>query len=113
MKALLDHDPLSGRSVVFHYDEAEDRMTIEHRQDVSHFLKMAADRRAVPEYTRAGIKRDFLHYAILPEVIQIEMRDKYGVDVNNRDHWPAVYKLINDVYPAFKTTNIKHNVKHG
>lgn len=98
---------------MFEYDEHDDRMTITHEQDVEPYLKLAEERRKSEEYTRHGMKREMLHYAILPEVVQIEMRDKYGVDVNNRDHWPAVFKLINEVYPRFKTTEIKHNVKHG
>lgn len=113
MRAILDHDPLSGRTVVFDYDEATDRMTITHQQDVEPYLKKAAERRASSEYTRHGMKNEFLHYAILPEVIQLEMKQKYGVDVDNRDHWPAVFKLINEVYPAFKTTEIRHSVKNG
>ncbi len=99
--------------MVFDYNEATDQMTITHQQDVEPFLKMAAERRASAEYTKHGMKRDLVHYAILPEVIQVEMRDKYGVDVDNRDHWPAVFKLINTVYPKFKVTEITHNVKHG
>jgi hypothetical protein len=113
MRALLDHDPLSGRSVVFDYNDATDQMTITHVQDVEPFLKRAAEMRASKEYTEHGMEREMLHYAILPEVIQVEMRDKYGVDVNNRDHWPAVFRLINTVYPKFKTTEINHTVRHG
>jgi hypothetical protein len=111
MKALLDHDPLSGRSVIFEYHEAEDRMTITHQQNVEPYLKMAEERRHSAEYTRHGMEREMLHYAILPEVVQVEMRDKYGVDVNNRDHWPAVFRLINEVYPRFKTTEMKHSLR--
>ena len=113
MRALLDHDPLSRRSVIFDYNEATDQMTITHEQDVEPHLKRAAEMRASREYTDHGMKRELLHYAILPEVIQIEMRDKYGVNVDNPDHWPAVFRLINEVYPKFKTTEIKHSVKHG
>ena len=111
MRAILDYDPLSQRSVVFDYNEATDQMTITHHQDVEPFLKRAAEMRASDRYTRHGMEREMLHYAILPEVIQVEMRDKYGVDVNNRDHWPRVFKLINEVYPRFKTTEMKHSIR--
>lgn len=113
MRALLDYDPLSERAVVFDYNEATDQMTITHQQNVEPFLKRAAEMRASKEYTDHGMKRDLVHYAILPEVIQVEMRDKYGVDVDNRDHWPKVFELINTVYPKFKVTEIKHSVKNG
>ena len=98
---------------MFDYDTATDRMTITHLQDVEPALKLAAEMRASSEYTKHGIKNDMLHYAIIPEVIQLEMLQKHGVDCGNRDHWPAVYKLLNTEYKRFKTTEINHSVRNG
>ena len=40
-------------------------------------------------------KSEFWHAAKIPAIIEIEWRSKYGVDLGNPDHGPAVKRLLN------------------
>jgi hypothetical protein len=111
MKRLIDRDPVSGKEVWFDYDQNSDAMTITHTERVEHVLDYCASMRQIPERTKTQIKKDLVHYAIVPEVIQLEMLHKHGVDFWNPNNKRKVYSLLNDDYARFKVTNIRHNVK--
>ena len=98
-------------ATIFDYNSATDVMTITHQQDVSPYLKVAAELRADSNRTKKGIKKDWLHYAIIPQSVEMEMLTKHGVDCNKQADLPKVYKLLNDEYRQFKTTEIMHSVK--
>lgn len=112
-RRLIDRDPISGKEVWFDYDHSQDRMTITHSEDVTKAIEYCASLRQIPERTKKGIKNDLLHYAIIPEVIQLDMMNKHGVDFWDPAQKGKVYKLINTEYPKFKVTNIVHNIKNG
>jgi len=88
-------------------------MLITHEQDVSEALKKAERLRSDPNHIKHQMKEELVHYAIVPEVIQLEMLQKHGVDFWDKNDWPSVYKLLNTEYKKFKTTEITHNIKHG
>lgn len=111
MKMLLDYNPLTQQSCVFQLDAATNRLTITHQQDVSKALKKAAHLRSDPNHIQHQMKEDLIHYAIIPEVIQLDMKERFGVDFWNRDHAAKVYELVNTEYKAFKTTEITHSLK--
>lgn len=110
-KLLLDYDPITGERVYFGFNNHENRVTITHEQDVDEHLKLAHAQAIDDNFTKKGIKNDWWKYASLPNIIIIEMKQKYGVDVHNKNHWPRVIELINTVYPRFKTTAKIHRVR--
>jgi hypothetical protein len=110
---VLDYDPLTGITEYFDYDHATQRIILSHEQDVSKALDLAAELRADRDRTRNGIKTDFLHYAIVPPVIQLEMKQKHGVNFWDKKDDARTYALLNDEYSRFKVTEIVHNVKRG
>ena len=112
-KHLLDYDPLTGVSSHFTYDHASKQVILSHTQDVSKTLDLCADLRADSERTRKGIKTDFVHYAIVPPVVQLEMKQKHGVNFWDKKDDPKVFALLNDEYSRFKVTEIVHNTKRG
>lgn len=113
MRQVLDYDPLSGQTVVWDSDMASGRVTITHSQDVSSNLSHAAAMRSATGRDRKGIRDDMWHYAHVPNVVIMEMKQKHGVDFFNRNDWPAVFKLLNDEYSQFKTTDKHHSIKHA
>jgi hypothetical protein len=61
--------------------------------------------------TDIGIKKGLWHYCSIPLGVQYEMLSKYGVNVQNRNHWNKVFDLVNQHYPYLKTTHKTHAVK--
>jgi hypothetical protein len=110
---VLDYDPVTGVTTYFDYDHAMQKVILTHSQDVTKALDLASELRADTDRTKKGIKEDFLHYAIIPPIIQLEMKQKHGVNFWNKHEDPQVYKLINDEYSRFKVTDIYHSVKRG
>lgn len=63
-------------------------------QDVTHFIE--ANKRSQNSggkgYTKDGT---FRKAATIPVVVELEWLQKYGIDMNNPDHWPGVRRLLN------------------
>lgn len=111
MKRLLDHNPVTGLTEIFHYNESTDVSTIEVRQDVSGALELAKAMRNDEEYSKKGIKEDWWHLAHIPDSIILKMKFEDGVDVYDRNDWKAVGRLLDTKYSNFKTTSGKHKFK--
>ena len=111
MKLLLDADPITGEKVWFGADKATNQVTITHEQDVDDHLKRAHSQYVDDDLTKKGMKEDFWKYASIPNIIILEMKQKHGVDINNKHHWPRVFKLLNTEYSRFKTTSKFHRPK--
>lgn len=94
-RRLLDVDPLTGVAEYHHYDPLADRTVVETVQDVAPILERnkalqnADDRGWSPGH-------DLRRAAAIPDIVILKWRNEHGIDVFNRDHWPAVKKLLND-----------------
>ena len=110
-KRLLDHDPLTGRTDYFHYDEHNDRSTIETVQDVSSFLDVAKHVRNDDDATKKGIKGGWWHYAHLPDIVIMKMIQEEGVNPYDPNDAKKVGKLVEDKYQYCKLTTGKHKIK--
>jgi hypothetical protein len=103
MSKFFDYIPETGVTEYFDYDEMTGKATISYEQDVSSLLKWAQENRDDPDVWRKGVKESWALYAKIPAIVQIKLRHK-GIDVNNPDHADAVFKEINQNYPALKCT---------
>ena len=112
-KLVLDHNPLSGETIYFSFNDHDDQVVITHEQDVTSYLRDAHYMATDAQHTRDGISHDMWHYAHVPNNIIIEMKQKHGVDFFDRNDAPKVFKLLNDEYRQFKTTQGHHSIKHG
>lgn len=85
------------------YHEEDGRMVLNYQEDVEPVLKYAHEKRAAEgEFERMG---EFKHVMRVPEVVMLEIRNKYGWDYMNKDHWPHVKKILTGPeYAAYKTT---------
>jgi hypothetical protein len=94
-RRLLDFDARTGIAEYHIYDSLPDRTIIETVQDVAPILERnralqnADDRGWTPS-------RDLRRAATIPDIVVLKWRKDYGIDVFNRDHWPAVKRLLND-----------------
>lgn len=108
----LDFDAFSDIETIFHYNELTDETTIETRQDVEPQLEVSKALRADDSYSRAGIKNDMWHYAHIPNGLITKWKVELGIDVFNKNHEKAVFKLLNDPdYCHLKTTYGHHSPK--
>ncbi len=94
-RRLLDFDARTGIAEYHHYDSLTGRTTIETAQDVAPILER---NRALQNADDRGWSpaRDLRRAATIPDIIVLKWRKDYGIDVFNRDHWPAVKRLLND-----------------
>ncbi len=111
-RRLLDHDPITGVTTWFDYDNDNDTMfltTEQSAEQVNSVLDSTAAMRADGGYSKRGIKQDWWHYARIPNAVIMEMKLKHGVDMMApKPDWKSIMKLINREYPALKTTNGTH-----
>jgi hypothetical protein len=94
-RRLLELDRLSGIAEYHHYDTGSDGTVIETVQDVAPILE---HNKALQNQDDRGWSpsRDLRRAATIPDIIVLKWRNEYGIDVFNRNHWPAVKRLLND-----------------
>jgi hypothetical protein len=102
----IDH-----RGVETWEDVYDGHQQIHYRQDVEPILDYTRELRNSGLADR-GIKKDMWHYAQIPPVVMMEWKNKYGVDLFNKDHLKAVYRLLNTEYQHLKTTTKNHSANH-
>ena len=90
-KRLLDFDPVTGLKTFHQYDEAEDKTFISYEEDVEALL----DRNKAMQNEATGSMGDGVHVASIPPTIQMRWMIEYGVDLMNKDHMPAVKRMLN------------------
>ena len=89
---LLDYDPNTGIKQWYRYDETEDRDIIRTEQDVAPIIERNRQLQNETAGTKMG---DGTLVASIPVNVQFEWLHKYGVKLWDRDHLPAVKKLLN------------------
>jgi hypothetical protein len=90
---LLDRDPATGEVDTFRYDDAEDRAIVKTSVDVEPVI----DRNKQLYTAGDGYTPDrtMRRAASIPMSVVLEWRQKFGVDVFKKEHWPAVRRLLN------------------
>src|SRR5262245_44099135 len=94
-RRLLDVDPVTRVAEYHHYDAASDRTVIETVQDVAPILERNKALRNADDRGWSA-SYDLRRAATIPDIIILKWRKEYGIDVFNRNHWPAVKRLLND-----------------
>jgi len=91
MKRLLDYDPVTQITSVFHGSDDGETFTIETIQDITDIVE---DNKA---QQNEGLNKssELWHAATIPAVVQLEWLTKYGVDLMDKDHMPAIKRLLN------------------
>ena len=107
MAILFDKDPLTGVIQYFDYDPTEDEVQITTVQDTTALIEELKQKRNNPEAWSKGVKENWVHYASIPPVVEMAMKNK-GIDIYNKHQTKEVLKEINEFYPWLKTTNKRH-----
>lgn len=111
-KRILDYEPLTGVTTTFDYDPLTDTTIIGTFQDVGPLLERNKLLQLDTDYSKRGIKKDWWHYASIPNVIIEKWLNEDGINVYNKDHTQAVYRKLNDPeYRYLKTTTGFHMPK--
>jgi hypothetical protein len=105
MKRIVDYDPTTGASTWFEYHPETDMTIVSRMQDVEPLLDMNKRLANNDDYTKTGIKKEWWHYASIPNVIIEKWLNEDGIDVFNKEDGKRVYKKLNDPeYRYLKTT---------
>ena len=108
-KRVLDYDPLTRITRYFDYDPNNDTAIIHSEQDVSLILEANKVLQNDEGLTKQGIKNSWWHYAQIPNIIIEKWIRDHGVNLYNKDHQKAVFRLLNDPqYRYLKTTAKMH-----
>ena len=106
-KRLLDYDPVTGVRTYHYYDPQTDETHIERTQDVSQFIEINKHLQGT-DYQKKGCKESWMHAAMIPVVVQERWLRKFGINLYDPDHLPAVVKLLNDPdWKYLKTGNYR------
>ena len=112
MSEFFDYDPLTGLTYKTDYDWASDSITLNTSQDVQPVLDRARQLRNDETRDSKGIKDDFWLYAIIPPMVEVEIRNKHGININDKNCTKDFLRIINTEYPHLKVTNKTHAVKN-
>lgn len=104
---LLDYNPATGEECWFDWT-ADENIVMTHTQPVDEILRQAHYWATKPEKTEHGMDHDLWHYARIPNVVIMEMKQKHGVDFFDENDSAKVLHLINTEYSQFKTTHKNH-----
>lgn len=86
------------------YHEEDGKIILSYTQDVESVLKYAHERRAAEG--AFGKTPDMRQTMSVPMVELLKIRNLYGWDFMNKDHWPMVAKILKGPeYAAYRTTN--------
>ena len=108
-KRVLDYDPLTGITTTFDYHADTDTTVLYREQDVSVILEANKQIQNDESITKQGIKEGWWHYGQIPMIVIEKWRNEHGVDVFNKDHTKAVFRLLNQPeYRYLKTTTKMH-----
>jgi hypothetical protein len=111
MKRILDYDPLTGITEIFHHDDLTNESVIETVQDVEPALEHNK-RLQIEVDSHKQIKEGWLHYAHIPNSLILKWKIEKGIDLYNPNDKGAIFKLLNDPeYAYLKTTDAHHSVK--
>lgn len=114
MKRLLDHDPLTGVTEIFHYDELTKDVHIETRQDCAPILDLNRALQNDDDYTKNGIKNEMWNYAFIPIVVQLKWLMQYGPenDPMRKGNGKLLFSLLNSrEWRHLKRTNKIHTAR--
>tara|TARA_R100000231_G_scaffold128588_2_gene99719 strand:- start:229 stop:528 length:300 start_codon:yes stop_codon:yes gene_type:complete len=90
-----------GEGQVFHFSNATNEGAIEHVQEVGSIID--SNKRLQQE--DHALKDEFRLCARIPLVVYYEWKQKFGIDAQKKEDWPAVKKLLNSPeYKYLKTT---------
>ncbi len=108
-KRMLDVNPLTGEWIEFDYNHTDDTFTIAHKQDCTAIIE--DNKRAMIEANHGKQKKqEMIHYARIPNIVQMNWYRDHGVKTWEREDNKKVMALLNSKeYVYLKRTPIIHD----
>ena len=103
MSVFFDYNPDTGVTQTFDYDPVTENVTLSNTQNLDSFFESVKQKRDNPDAWRKGVKEEWAHYASIPPVIEMKLREE-GIDINNPAQTKELLKAINTRFPFLKTT---------
>lgn len=111
-RELFSHDPTTGMTVWFDYNELTDEAVLEYEQDVEPILELNKKLANDDDVTREGFKNGFYQVASIPTGIQMKWLVEEGLDIYDDNAWPQIKAKLNDPqYKHLRTTNARWGTK--
>lgn len=108
MRRLLDYDDLTKVKTYHHYDHASRKTHFEYVQDVEPVIENNKALQNDSSYSQAGMKKNRLHFASIPAVVQLKWYAEHGVKIWDKNDMPKIFRLLNDPeYRHLKVTDKK------
>jgi hypothetical protein len=106
MPEFFHHDPLTGATEYFDYEEDTGLAHIHTVQDVSPLIhrNQAMANQGLAD---KGIKEGWWHYCDIPAVVEMELRKK-GINIYDPNDGRKLFREINANYPYLKRTHKTH-----
>jgi hypothetical protein len=100
---------MTGITTSVDYIPESDKTVVIREQDASLIIEANKVLQNNDDLTKGGIKNSWWHYAQIPNIVIEKWKSEHGVDLFNKDHQKAVFKLLNDPqYKYLKTTTKYH-----
>lgn len=106
---ILDYDPITRMKTIYR-ERPGGGVDIYYEQDVEPALEYCNEKAKDADYTRAGMKSEWLHYGHIPDVIITKWMSE-GFNIYEYGSAREAFKRLNRDYPKLKTTTIFHD-KH-
>jgi hypothetical protein len=103
MNRLIDYDPVTGIQTFHEYSDGKTHIT--EKQDVQGILDYTTRLANDSSYKSAGIKSDWYHFATVPNVVIMEIKEKYNLDVFKNEDMPKIEKVLQRDYKRLLTVN--------
>lgn len=87
-------DPLTRTKAIHHYDHDSGKTYIQEVQDVSGIIKRNKELQNWDSYQSLQKRNDYKHIATIPNNVIIEIKQKHGIDVFNKDDLPRLERLL-------------------
>lgn len=95
MKELIDYNPISGLKTYFVCDDHdESNFHIHYEQDVQPIIEHNKRLQNDDSYSTRGKMSGWWHAGNIPEIVILDWRTKYGVDIYNPNHTKYIMKLL-------------------
>lgn len=101
---IFDFNQATGLRTDIDFDD-KDRPRFRYTQhNQAHLDQNKRERDSFSKSDRIG---EFAKVASIPAIVIIELRDKHGLDINNKNHAKAIVKKIETDYQYLKTRDIR------
>jgi hypothetical protein len=113
-RRLFDYDPVSRMSTWFEYDPITKTSILIYEQDVEDAIDVNTAMSNDRDYSKRGIRRDWWHYAHIPDAIAVKMMTEEGINIysGGREDMKRAFDYVNRrEHRRLKTTELAHSFK--